>query len=114
MAQDIAGGLAAWAPVYGTATSAGLGLTSMLTNLSADAMYDSLTKWDVAKNVGMNAALAGVGMIPGLGLASKSGKWLTNIAKWAPRLLTLQAIKDLPDSYNSLQKAVNNPKELTN
>ena len=114
MAQDIAGGLAAWAPVYGTATSAGLGVTSMLTNLSADAMDDSLTKKDVAKNVLINTGLGLVGMVPGLGLASRTGKWLTNIAKWAPRLLTLQAIKDLPDSYNSLQKAINNPKELTN
>lgn len=114
MAQDIAGGLAAWAPVYGTATSAGLGLTSMLTNLSADAMDDSLTKGDVIKNAGVNLGLGLVGMVPGLGLASRTGKWLTNIAKWAPRLLTLQAIKDLPDSYNSLQKAINNPKELTN
>lgn len=114
MAQDIGGAVAAWAPGYGTAASGILGGTSLVTNLVADAMDDSLTKWDVAKNVGMNAALAGVGMIPGLGLASKSGKWLTNIAKWAPRLLTLQAIKDLPDSYNSLQKAINKPNELTN
>jgi hypothetical protein len=114
MAQDIGGAVAAWAPGYGTAASGILGGTSLVTNLVADAMDDSLTKWDVAKNVGMNAALAGVGMIPGLGLASKSGKWITNIAKWAPRLLTLQAIKDLPDSYNSLQKAINKPNELTN
>jgi hypothetical protein len=89
MAQDIAGGLAAWAPVYGTATSAGLGLTSMLTNLSADAMDDSLTKRDVAKNALINTGLGLVGMVPGLGLASRTGKWLTNIIKWAPRLLTL-------------------------
>ena len=114
MAQDITGAIAAWLPGYGTAASGALGLTSLGTNLAADIADKSLTKWDVAKNAGMNLALAGVGMVPGLGLASKTGKWITNVAKWAPRLLTLQAIKDLPDSYNSLQKAINKPNELTN
>jgi hypothetical protein len=61
----------------------------MLTNLSADIMDDSLTKGDVAKNAGINFGLGLVGMVPGLGLASRTGKWLTTIAKWAPRLLTL-------------------------
>ena len=114
MAQDITGAITAWAPGYGTAASGILGLTSLGTNMAADIADESLTKWDVAKNAGVNLGLAAVGMVPGLGLASKTGKWLTNIAKWAPRLLTLQAIKDLPESYNSLQKAINNPKELTN
>lgn len=114
MGQDIAGSLAAWAPGYGTAASGLLGLTSLGTNMVADIADESLTKWDVAKNAGINLGLAAVGMVPGLGLASKTGKWITNIAKWAPRLLTLQAIKDLPDSYNSLQKAINKPNELTN
>ena len=114
MAQDITGAIAAWLPGYGTATSGALGLTSLGTNLAADIADESLTKWDVAKNAGMNLMLAGVGMVPGLGLASKTGKWITNVAKWAPRLLTLQAIKDLPESYNSLQKAINKPNELTN
>ena len=114
MAQDITGAIAAWLPGYGTAASGALGLTSLGTNLAADVADKSLTKWDVAKNAGMNLMLAGVGMVPGLGLASKTGKWITNVAKWAPRLLTLQAIKDLPDSYNSLQKAINKPNELTN
>jgi len=70
--------------------------------MAADIADESLSKWDVAKNGIVNAGLAAVGMVPGLGLASRSGKWLTTIAKWAPRLLTLQAIKDLPESYNSL------------
>ena len=114
MAQDIAGGITAWAGPYGMAASGILGLTSLGTNMAADIADESLSKWDVAKNAGVNLGLAAVGVVPGLGLASKTGKWITNIAKWAPRLLTLQAIKDLPESYNALQKAINNPKELTN
>lgn len=114
MAQDIAGTVAAFIPGYGTATSGALGLTSLGTNMAADIADKSLSKWDIIKNAGVNLGLAAVGMVPGLGLASKSGKWITNIAKWAPRLLTLQAIKDLPDSYNSIQKAITNPKEVTN
>lgn len=114
MAQDIAGGVTAWAGPYGMATSGILGLTSLGTNMAADIADESMSGWDVAKNAGVNLGLAAVGMVPGLGLASKTGKWITNIAKWAPRLLTLQAIKDLPESYNALQKAISNPKELTN
>jgi hypothetical protein len=89
MAQDITGAVTAWVPGYGTAISGGLGLTSLGTNLAADAIDDSLTKWDVAKNAGVNLGLGIVGMVPGLGLASRTGKWITTIAKWAPRLLTL-------------------------
>ena len=114
MAQDIAGGITAWAGPYGMATSGILGLTSLGTNMAADIADESVSGWDVAKNAGVNLGLAAVGMVPGLGLASKTGKWITNIAKWAPRLLTLQAIRNLPESYNSLQKAISNPKELTN
>lgn len=114
MAQDIAGGIAAWGGPYGMAASGILGLTSLGTNMAADIADESISGWDVAKNAGVNLGLAAVGMVPGLGLASKTGKWITNIAKWAPRLLTLQAIKDLPESYNALQKAISNPKELTN
>jgi hypothetical protein len=86
----------------------------MLTNLSADALDDSLTKWDVAKNVAMNTGLGLVGMVPGLGLASRTGKWAANLLKWAPRLLTLSAIKDTPEVYNSIQKGLKDYKSLNN
>jgi hypothetical protein len=71
------------------ATSGILGLTSLGTNMAADIADESVSGWDVVKNAGVNLGLAAVGMVPGLGLASKTGKWITNIAKWAPRLLTL-------------------------
>ena len=114
MAQDIAGATSAWFGPYGMAASGILGLTSLGTNLAADVADESLTWGDRAKNVGVNLGLAAVGMVPGLGLASRTGKWLTNIAKWAPRLLTIQALKDTPEVYASIKKAIDNPSELTN
>ena len=114
MAQDIAGGITAWGGPFGMATSGILGLTSLGTNMLADSFDESLSKWDVAKNAGVNLGLAAVGMVPGLGLASKTGKWLTNIAKWAPRLLTIQALKDTPEVYASIKKAVDTPSKVTN
>ena len=82
--------------------------------MAADIADESLSKWDVAKNAGVNLGLAAVGMVPGLGLASRTGKWLTTIAKWAPRLLTIQALKDTPEVYASIKKAVDTPSKVTN
>ena len=114
MAQDIAGGIAAWTGPYGMAASGVLGLTSLGTNLAADVADESLSGWDVAKNAGVNLGLAAVGMVPGLGMASRTGKWLANIARWAPRLLTIQALKDSPEIYASIKKAIDTPSEVTN
>lgn len=91
MGQDIAGTIAAFLPGYGTAASAGLGLTALGTNMAADIADDSVSKWDVAKNAGINLGLGVVGLIPGLGIAGKSGKWVAQVAKWAPRILTMAA-----------------------
>jgi len=71
------------------------------------------------KNAGINAGLAAVGMVPGLGLAAKSGKWLANIAKWTPRILTLASAGHIAlsdDIKNSLKKAssVSDWNKLTN
>lgn len=119
MAQDIAGAVAAWIPTYGTAASGILGTTSMATNLAADWNDDSVTWTEMLKNAGINTILAGVGMVPGLGVAAKSGKWLANIAKWTPRILTLAqaghiALSD--DIKNSLKKAssISDWDQLTN
>ena len=114
MAQDITGAITAWGGPYGMAASGLLGLTSLGTNMAADIADESLSKWDVAKNAGVNLGLAAVGMVPGLGLASRTGKWLTTIAKWAPRLLTIQALKDTPEVYASIKKAVDTPSKVTN
>ena len=119
MAQDITGAVAAWVPYYGTAISGGLGLSSLATNFAADWNDDSVTVGDMFKNAGINLALAGVGMVPGLGLAAKSGKWLANIAKWTPRILTLASAGHIALSdniKNSLKKAssISDWNKLTN
>ena len=119
MAQDITGAVAAWVPYYGTAISGGLGLGSLATNFIADWNDDSVTVGDMLKNAGINAGLAAVGMVPGLGLAAKSGKWLANIAKWTPRILTLASAGHIAlsdDIKNSLKKAssVSDWNKLTN
>jgi len=59
--------------------------------MAADIADDSVSGWEVAKNAGINLGLGVVGLVPGLGLASKSGKWIAQAAKWAPRLLTMAA-----------------------
>lgn len=119
MAQDITGAIAAWAPTYGTAISGGLGLTSLATNFIADWNDDSVTAGDMFKNAGINLALGAVGLVPGLGAAAKSGKWLANIAKWTPRILTLAQAGHIvlsDDIKNSLKKAssISDWNELTN
>lgn len=111
MAQDIAGTVAAFLPGYGTAASAGLGLTALGTNMAADIADDSVSGWEVAKNAGINLGLGVVGLVPGLGLASKSGKWIAQVAKWAPRLLTMAAAGQIALDDNikqSLAKVTSN------
>lgn len=119
MAQDILSGIAAWEPGYGTAASGILGLTSLGTQLWADSIDESLTKWDVAKNAGINLGLTAVGLVPGLGAAAKTGKWLPKIAKWVPYLITAAQAGNIAlndDVQNSLKKATKVTKlnELTN
>lgn len=91
MGQDIAGTVAALLPGYGTAASATLGTTALATNFAADWMDDSVSRGEMWKNAGINLGLGLVGLVPGLGLASKSGRWITTAAKWAPRILTMAA-----------------------
>lgn len=111
MAQDIAGTVAAFLPGYGTAASAGLGLTALGTNMAADIADDSVSGLEVAKNAGINLGLGVIGLVPGLGLASKSGKWIAQVAKWAPRLLTMAAAGQIALDDNikqSLAKVTSN------
>lgn len=114
MAQDILGIGAAFAPGYGTAASAVLGLTSLGTNMAADIVDDSVSAGEVAQNAAVNLGLGVVSLVPGLGIAGKSGKWLTSIAKWAPRLLTIQALRNSPEIYASIKKAIDSPQQITN
>jgi len=77
--------------------------------MAADIVDDSVSAGEVAQNAAVNLGLGVVGLVPGLGIAGKSGKWLTSIAKWAPRLLTIQALRNSPEIYASIKKAIDSP-----
>lgn len=109
LAQDVGGFVASFAPVYGTAISGGLGLTSMVTDAIADAKDPQLTKGDVVKNALVNTGLAAVGMIPG----GKAGSITSKLVKWAPRLMTIWgASQTFKPAYESIKK-VSEGKNLT-
>ena len=109
LGQDIAGFFSSFAPVYGTAVSGGLGLTSMITDAIADAKDPQLTKGDVIKNALVNTGLAAVGMIPG----GKAGSITSRLIKWAPRLITIWgASQTFKPAYESIKK-VSEGKNLT-
>lgn len=109
LGQDILGFFTSFAPVYGTAVSGGLGLTSMLTDIAADVKDPQLTKGDVVKNALVNTGLAAVGMLPG----GKAGSITSKLVKWAPRLLTIWgASQTFKPAYESIKK-VSEGKNLT-
>ena len=87
MAQDVASIVASFVPGAGTAVAAGLGVTSMGTDLVADILDPAVSGGEVAKNLAVNAGFAVAGMIPG----AKMGKVAKNVIKWAPRLMTIVA-----------------------
>lgn len=87
MAQDVASIIASFAPGAGTAAAAGLGVGAMGTDLVADIMDPAVTGGEVVKNLGMNAAFAALGMVPG----AKMSKVAKNIVKYAPKIITAVA-----------------------
>lgn len=87
MAQDAASIVASFVPGAGTGVAAGLGVTSMGTDLVADILDPAVSAGEVVKNLGMNAAFAGMGLIPG----AKMGKVAKNIVKYAPKIMTAVA-----------------------
>ena len=87
MAQDVASIVASFVPGAGTGVAAGLGVTSMGTDLVADILDPAVSGGEVAKNLAVNAGFAVAGMIPG----AKMSKVAKNVIKWAPRLMTIVA-----------------------
>ena len=87
-AADAASIVAAFVPAYGTALSAGLGVSSTLTNLGADIADESVSAGDAALNALTGLGMDVVGLIPGFGAAGKSSKIAKNLVKLAPKLIT--------------------------
>ena len=108
--MDVASALSAFAPVYGTAISAGSGLISSLTNFGADMFDKSVSAGDMWKNLGTNIAMDAAGLVPGFGTAGKAGKITKTLVKYVPKIVTvLSAANALsPESRASWAKLASN------
>lgn len=110
MAQDIAGLIASF--TGGNALSAGLGLTAMGTDLTADIMDKSVTKGQVLRNALFNTGMAAISWIPG----ANAGKLARNLIKYAPKIMGLigaGAIAVNEDVIESWKKVRNKNEKLT-
>ena len=110
MAQDIAGLIASF--TGGNALSAGLGLTAMGTDLTADIMDKSVTKGQVLRNALFNTGMAAISWIPG----ANAGKLARNLIKYAPKIMGLigaGAIAVNEDVIESWKKVGNKNEKLT-
>lgn len=81
MAADLTSVIAAFAPTVGTAVSSVAGLTGAGLDMTADMFDDSVSKWQVAKNLGINLGLSAFALLPVVGSSGKIGKIAKNIPK---------------------------------
>lgn len=95
--------IAAFAPGYGTAASAGLGLTSTLGNLTADLADKRVSLGSAFGNAALGLGMDIVGLVPGFGIASKGNKIAKNLIKLAPLLTTIWSTAA---SYNPAKNAL--------
>ena len=110
MAQDIAGLIASF--TGGNALSAGLGLTAMGTDLTADIIDKSVTKGQVLRNALFNTGMAAISWIPG----ANAGKLARNLIKYAPKIMGLigaGAIAANENVIESWKKVGNKNEKLT-
>lgn len=81
MASDLVSVIAAFAPTVGTAVSGAAGLTGAGLDMTADIFDDSVSKLQVAKNLGINLGLSAFALLPVVGSSGKVGKIARNIPK---------------------------------
>lgn len=110
LGEDIASAIAAFVPEYGTAISAGLSLDSLKNDFIADALDDSVSTGQMLGNAAINLGLGVVGLIPGVKIATRMGKWGKAIGKLAPQVLSggliaQQALTQHPQVLESWKKA---------
>ena len=113
---DITSLISAFIPGYGTAVSAGAGLTSTLMNAGADFADDGVSGWQATKNMLTNLGMDIVGLIPGGGAAAKGTKITRSILKTLPKVALAvsasQAFNNREEILASLDKATSNPKDM--
>ena len=86
---DVGSMIASFAPGYGTAASAALGVGSTIGNFTADLADDSVGVGSALLNAGAGLGMDFIGLIPGLGAAGKGSKIVKNLLKVAPKLITI-------------------------
>ena len=104
---DVASAVAAFAPGYGTAAGAILGVGSTLGNLWADINDPSVTSGQVWTQLGTNLGMDLVSLLPGAGSSAAVGKIVKTAKTVAPALLGLLSLSSVPGAYEAAQKLVN-------
>lgn len=107
---DVASIAASFVPVYGTAVSAGTGLTSTAINLGADLADDSVSTGEALKTAGMGLGMDLIGLIPGLGLGAKASKIAKVIKPLAKGLGAYFAANGIIDAKDALGKLTSGEK----
>lgn len=106
---DLTSAVAAFVPGYGTAVSAGAGLTSTFGNLWSDLTDDAVTGGQAWKNFGLNLGMDVLGLIPGGGAASKMGKIVKTLKSVVPYIIALPGVASMlsntPEIAASWKKA---------
>ena len=101
---DVASMAAAFVPVYGTAVSAGTGLTSTALNLGADLADDSVSPGEALTSAGIGLGMDLIGLIPGLGMGAKASKIARVIKPLAKGLGAYFAANGIIDAKDALGK----------
>lgn len=109
IAADIASIPAAFVAGYGTAVSAGLGVSSSLATLATDIADDGFQFHDIT-GLGVNLALDVAGLFGGAG---KVGKIVKNCAKFAPLLIGAWDAMANGQQYKDLFEKMQKGKSLT-
>ena len=104
---DVASAIAAFAPGYGTAAGAVLGVGSTLGNLWADVNDPSVTRGQVWTQLGTNLGMDLISLLPGAGSSAAVGKIVKTAKTVAPALLGLLSLSTIPGAYEAAQKLVN-------
>lgn len=111
-AADIVSMISAYVPVYGTAASAVTGIGSTLSNLGADIAEDGF-QWGDLGNFGLSLGMDVMGLIPGLGTASKVGKITKTLKTIIPTALLIWQASKADGAVAAGKKLMQSPDSMT-
>lgn len=104
-AADVTSALAAFAPGYGTAAAAALGIGSTGANLLADIQDPGVSVGQLLGGLAFNAGMDVISLIPGLNISGTAGKLAKTLGKTLPKIVAgCFAIGMAPDAIASIQK----------